>query len=94
MIVPAWFISSMSLIGGMLMLAALYRFQHLPVSFKVGLILIAPALIGFSITYYIFNVGAVDIEDRQIAVRLLLSYLFLVIVIWQVILHKRGGKEL
>lgn len=91
-LIPTWLISALAALGGLLCILAIFKNQHIPFSFRIGPILIAPALIGFGALYFYFTNYVVEIEIRQGAVRLALLYLFLVILLWQIILHTRGGK--
>lgn len=89
---PAWLISALAALGGVLCALAFFKMRYMPFSFRIGLILIAPALIGFGVLYFYFTSYVVDVSIRQASVRLALLYLFFVILLWQIILHKRGGK--
>lgn len=58
--------------------------------FRVGMVILIPALITFSALYLYIAASDVEIVVRQFFVRLLLVYLFGAIDIWQIILLKWG----
>lgn len=58
--------------------------------FRVGMVILIPALLTFSALYIYIAASDVDVAVRQFLVRLLLIYLFGAIDIWQIILLKWG----
>lgn len=58
--------------------------------FRVGMVILIPALVTFSVLYIYIATSDVEVVTRQFFVRLLLIYLFSAIDIWQVILLKWG----
>lgn len=89
-VIPQWFLSVLAILAGILCTWSAFRLRSLPPRIWAGFILIGPPLIGYGVIYYYSVTFVHQAEMRQFAVRLLLVYLFSVIVIWQVILNRRG----
>lgn len=58
--------------------------------FRIGMVILIPALITFSALYLYIATSDVEVVIRQFFVRLLLVYLFGAIDIWQITLLKWG----
>lgn len=67
-----------------MLISAVRFFSVMSPSTRFGLFAIAPALLGFGFIYYYFLNYVGDVEVRQRVVRLMFTYLFAVIVIWQI----------
>lgn len=61
--------------------------------FQAGMVILASALMTFSVLYFYIATLDMGVEVRQFSVRLLLVYLFGAIDLWQIILL-RWGKTL
>lgn len=92
-LIPATHLSLLAVIAGILCVFSLRKLSKLVRSsllqmYKLGLVLLAPALISFGVLYFYFQHDPA--ATIQVYVRWLLVYLFSVINIWQVILLKWG----
>lgn len=92
-LIPATYLSILAVVAGILCIFSLRKLPKLVRSsmlqmYKLGLVLLAPALLSFGVLYFYFQSSPATVT--QVYVRWLLVYLFAVINIWQVILLKWG----
>lgn len=93
--IPPEPVSLLAILGAVL---CVFTHRKLPVMvrssaiamFRVGMVILIPALLTFSALYIYIAASDVDVAVRQFLVRLLLIYLFGAIDIWQIILLKWG----